>query len=301
MQGRASLAPPCMFSRPHSVATSSLLAIDSRKCYTLVSVNLKRDAMASAFVRDKHSVYGLTHVLCIPITTPQSRPQLQKTLHQFSKDPCTSRIPSGAYRPLQTLHIPIRTLSLQTQDRIEAACHHLRSLDIDGLLRRTSETTPGTTNNVREMHQELASVHQGNLALPSSTRSKSPSLTITLSGVCSKPLLAQEGLYPDRGSLNWRLKTSCADSTSRLRPFLDEIRRCFDVSGFQIPGARPRNPEYLVILLSTMHAWSRSKNPFETPRNLTNFELRTHHFLRPRISPKNSKTSCSQKVLGSRG
>lgn len=185
--------------------------------------------MASAFVRNKHSVYGLTHFLCIPITTPQSRPQLQKTLHQFSKDPCTSRIPSGAYRPLQTLHIPIRTLSLQTQDRIEAACHHLRSLDIDGLLRRTSETTPGT------------------------------SLTITLSGVYSKPLLAQEGLYPDRGSLDWRLKTSCADSTSRLRPFLDEIRRCFDVSGFQIPGARPRNPDYLVILLSTMHAWSRSR------------------------------------------
>lgn len=218
--------------------------------------------MAHKFVRGFKETYELSHFLCMPIATAESRPQLEKSLHQFRTDPSTSKVPSGAHRPLQTLHLPIRALSLHTPGQIEAACRHLRSLDIDSLLRHTSRTTPETTDDVRGTPQERAAVHHQSSSLPFSKNSRSPSLTVTLSGVFGEHLRAR-GPFPDRGSLNYRLYTKYADYTSRIVPFVNEIKCSFDAAGFHIPTYRDQSYKSLVILLSTKHAWSRSKKLVE--------------------------------------
>ena len=204
-------------------------------------------------VKRKHEIFNMTHFLCLPIATPYSNPKLERRLQQFRNDPTTSKIPSGAYRPLQTLHLSIRPLSLPTADRVAAACHHLRSLDINSLLRRKSDPTPGNTNGVRQT-QQGGSVHAF------SADSGSPPLTITLSGIRSVRLVGR-GKWPDRGTLNYHLHSSCTDSTSRLGAFWDEIQRSFDVAGFQIPGYRPFRPsdQDIITLVNTMHAESRRK------------------------------------------
>lgn len=204
-------------------------------------------------VKRTNQIFNLTHFLCLPIATPHSRPQLEQNLQQFRNDPTTSKIPSGAYRPLQTLHIPMRPLSLPTVDRVAAACHHLRSLDIDSLLRRESDPIPGNTKGGRQMQQ-------GSSAHAFSSDSRSLPLTITLSGVRSIHL-AGRGKLPDQGTLNYQLQASYTDCTSRLAAFRDEIQRSFDVAGFQISGFRRFRPssQRLLTLLSTTHAWNRPK------------------------------------------
>lgn len=88
-----------------------------------------------------------------------SRAQLEQSLHQFRNDPSTSEILPGAYRPLQTLHMSIKTLSLKTGDRVDEACRHLQSLNIDGLLRRTPKENPGNTLGVRGGQQRTPSAY----------------------------------------------------------------------------------------------------------------------------------------------
>lgn len=200
--------------------------------------------MAPNFVKEKSQVHKLTHFLCMPIATTLSRAQLEQTLHQFRNDPSTSEIPPGAYRPLQTLHLRVKTLSLKTGDRVDAACQHLRSLNPDGLLQRALKESLRCTRGVRGEQQITPSIDQGSSKNDVLADSKSPSLTITLSGVRCTPLRGQ-------GTLNRRLQASCIDSTSRLMPFLDEIRKSFDGAGFRIASDRQTYNE-LVVLLSTM-------------------------------------------------
>ncbi len=204
-------------------------------------------------MKSKEQIFKLTHFLCLPIATVLSIPQLEQRLQQFRNDPTTSKIPPGAYRPLQTLHIPIRPLSLPAADRIEAASHHLQNLDIDSLLRRKSDRTPGHTTGVRQM-QQRGSAHTF------STDSRLPPLTITLSGIRSTHM-AGRGSMLDGGSLHNRLHASYTDPTSRVGAFRDEIKRSFDVAGFQIPRYRRFRPSdtHLITILSTKHAWSRPK------------------------------------------
>ena len=202
--------------------------------------------MAPNFVKRKEEVHSLTHFLCMPIATTLSRAQLEQTLYQFRNDPSTSEIAPGAYRPLQTLHLPIKTLSLKTGDSVDAACQHLRSLNPDSLLRHLLKKSPRCTRGVCGEQQTTPSIYQGSSTDEFLANSKSPPLTFTLSGVRCTHLRGQ-------GTLNWRLHALCTDSTSRLRPFLDEIRRSFDAAGFRIAPLRQtyKYGEH-VVLLSTM-------------------------------------------------
>lgn len=196
-----------------------------------------------SYLGKKTQDFTLTHFLCIPITTTHSRPQLEQALHQFKTDPSTSQIPSNAYRPLQTLHIPIRPLRLPG-DRVDAACQHLQSLNIADLLQRTPKGISSHASNEPEEDEETPPIHQGSVTHVDPTESRSPSLTITLSGVYSRPI-------PDHGTLNWRLSTPYTDSTHRLVPLLNEIRLSFDAGGFS-SGMEPADYPESVILLSNM-------------------------------------------------
>lgn len=205
------------------------------------------ETKAARFVKSKEQVHLLTHFLCIPITTTHSKPQLEQSLHQFRNDPSTSEISSDAYRPLQTLHIPIRALSLPTVGRERAACHLLRGIDIDGLLRRPTTGPPKAKRGVGEVQQEPLSINAWSTTPTSSTEPRPPSLAITLSGVHSKST-------PKWGTLNRVLHTLCTDSTSRLGPFLDEIRQSFDDAGFGIARLTQTKSEH-VTLLKNVHAF----------------------------------------------
>lgn len=212
--------------------------------------------MAPNFIRSKHQVYRLTHFLCIPITTPLSRPLLEQSLHQLRNDPCTSTIPADAYRPLQTLHIAIEVFSLPTASRVADACRHLRSLDINGLLQQTSKRALNNTHGVRQEQQNTLLVNQGSRPSVSENDTGSSSLTVTLSGIRSNS--GGDQSTSDSGPKGWSLRTSYIDSNPLLGLLLGEIRNSFHAAGFQVPGFRPGNFGH-VKLLSTMHASSRPR------------------------------------------
>lgn len=225
-------------------------SIPETKVLRFVKSKSSLETEAARFVKSKEQVHRLTHFLCIPIMTTHSKPQLEQSLHQFRNDPSTSEISSDAYRPLQTLHIPIKALSLPTGGRERAACHLLRGIDIDGLLRRTTKGPPKAKRRVRKVQQEPLSINpwsRRSRTPTSSTKPRPPSLAITLSGVHSKST-------PEWGTLNRVLHTLCTDSTSRLGPFLDEIRQSFDDAGFDIARLTQTKSEH-VTLLKNVHAF----------------------------------------------
>lgn len=244
----AYLAAPTLLRRRRLFSHSLLLEM-----LLIALCNFDLDAMAPKFVKSKHEIFGLTHFLCIPIATPHSMPQLEQTLHRFKIDPSTSKIPSGSYRPLQTLHIPIEVFSLPTAGRIAAACHHLRSLDIDGLLRKQPEGASRSKRGVREVQQKVPPVNQGSHPYASAVDSISPPFTVTLRGV-----RCRSSEEPASQLFSRFLKTPYIDSTSRLGPLLDHIRRYFHVAGFQVPGLIPEYYGYITFL-DTQHASSRPK------------------------------------------
>lgn len=260
---------PKYLAAPPLYVLPSVLAFSPLKYCSSIPVILVFDAMAFKLARSKHQNFGLTHFLCFPITTQHSRPQLEKSLHHFRTDPSTSKIPPGAFRPLETLHISIRPLSLPTADRVQAACHHLRSLDVDGLLQRISTRASGNTQAVHEVQKGLPSIHQASSAQALSTESRLPPLAVSLSGVRIIPLRRTQ-TYPDRGTMNHSLHTLYSDSTSRLRPYIDEIRQSFDVTGFQIAGLRQHSSDRIVIV-DTMHASNRPKTFTRDPNQPSKF------------------------------
>ncbi|KAG0646346.1 hypothetical protein D0Z07_8328 [Hyphodiscus hymeniophilus] len=95
----------------------------------------------------------LTHFLCIPLVTPQSRPQLQTSLNKFRAD-VTSSIPEKAIRPIGTLHLTIGVMSLLTQERIDRALGVLRNLDLKEMLSQVSESQDlrVTLRGLKAMH-----------------------------------------------------------------------------------------------------------------------------------------------------
>ncbi|KAF2766054.1 hypothetical protein EJ03DRAFT_278850 [Teratosphaeria nubilosa] len=86
----------------------------------------------------------LTHFLCLPLVTPQSKPQLEKSLQQF-RDAATSTasvmpgIHAKAIRPVGALHCTLGVMSLD-QEQLHKATQFLANLDIQRLIR--DEQTP---------------------------------------------------------------------------------------------------------------------------------------------------------------
>jgi activating signal cointegrator complex subunit 1 len=161
----------------------------------------------------------LTHFLCIPLVTPTSRPQLQKSVQAFCFDVKNDRtpenpngIPEKAIRPLGTLHLTLGVMSLLTPERIEGALALLHSLDIPSLL-----SVPSTASALATSAKETG---------PAAAATPQP-LKITLRGLKSMH-------PPSKTSV---LYSSPVDPDGRLYTFCSSLRAAF--SDFLAPDDRP--------------------------------------------------------------
>ena len=78
--------------------------------------------------------YGITHVLRIPIATPSSRPQLQRSLNSLRDDNLTRAIPYVAWSTVDSLVLHIGSLSLPNQAYIATARNILKKFDLNSSL-----------------------------------------------------------------------------------------------------------------------------------------------------------------------
>jgi activating signal cointegrator complex subunit 1 len=177
----------------------------------------------------KHSPPRLTHFLCIPLITPVSRSQLQRSLTTF-RDKCsrvrTSDLPDGipdqAIRPLGTLHLTLGVMSLLTEERVQSALKVLNELNLKDLL----STTAPTPENL-ERKDMLEPSH----------------LDITLRGLTS---------------MHSKVKTSCLytapfDPTGQLYSFCLKLRDIFTAANILVPENTGRPLLLHATILNTVY------------------------------------------------
>lgn len=95
----------------------------------------------------------LTHFLCLPLTTPSTRPLLETSLHAFKSDFLSLRpdhVDSRntgvnadtewckAIRPVGTLHLTLGVMSLTDNDKLDRAIQSLKELDTNAILMEVS-------------------------------------------------------------------------------------------------------------------------------------------------------------------
>ena len=177
----------------------------------------------------KPSPPRLTHFLCIPLITPVSRPQLQRSLTNF-RDKCsrvrTSDLPDGipdqAIRPLGTLHLTLGVMSLLTEERVQSALKVLNELNLRDLL----STTASASENL-EKKDVL----------------EPPQLDITLRGLIS---------------MHSKVKTSCLytapfDPTGQLYSFCLKLRDIFTAANILVPENTGRPLLLHATILNTVY------------------------------------------------
>ena len=74
---------------------------------------------------------GMTHLLRIPFTTPESRPQLNRSLRHVMSDPTASHITPAAFATPDMLHLNIGGLRLETPGAMTQALTLLENIKHD--------------------------------------------------------------------------------------------------------------------------------------------------------------------------
>ncbi|PHH55721.1 hypothetical protein CFIMG_008521RA00001 [Ceratocystis fimbriata CBS 114723] len=95
-----------------------------------------------------------THFLCIPLVTPTSRPQLQRSLDTFRQHVTATPalgVPLDAIRPLGTLHLTLGVMDLKTDaNTLGRACEVLSGLRPRALLAAAHAELHGSSTPVAE-------------------------------------------------------------------------------------------------------------------------------------------------------
>ena len=186
--------------------------------------------------RAKQPRAPLTHFLCLPLVTSESRPQLQESLQQFSADILTSGsdgrgiIPEKAIRPVDTLHLTLGVMSLREPEKLERAQKLLQTIDPQSFLQMAS----------------MATAEQG--TLPSQVPKEGAPLTISLESVVSMHPPASTSI----------LYTTPVDTTNRLGPFCQLLRDAFQKEGLVEEDGRPLLLH--ATILNTTYASERGTN-----------------------------------------
>ncbi|EMC95047.1 hypothetical protein BAUCODRAFT_72788 [Baudoinia panamericana UAMH 10762] len=175
----------------------------------------------------------LTHFLCLPLVTPDSRPHLEESLRYFrdahaaGRDDSPELVVPGmhpkAIRAVGALHCTLGVMSLDKQ-KLEQAIETLQGLDraVSSLERPVSP--------------------------PLLNRSSEP-LKINLTGLVSMH-------NPRNTSI---LYSAPADLSERLYPFCLEVQRQFADRGFLVPDDRQLKLHATIV--NTIYAKGRTKRP----------------------------------------
>lgn len=207
----------------------------------------------------------LTHFLCLPLVTRDSKPQLQASVEKFrdivttkneqtasqveeagdddnsKSESITSSVHPKAIRPVGALHCTLGVMSLD-QNKLEEAKQLLRNLDISLMLQHAAS---------QEHEQVIATDAAAKEPLVNSTDSppKTAPLRIDLRGLVSMHA-------PQKTSI---LYSAPVDQTGRLYPFCLAVQEKFKESDFVVKDDRKLKLHATIV--NTIYAKGRKPRP----------------------------------------
>ncbi|KAH6656764.1 kinase A anchor protein [Truncatella angustata] len=159
-----------------------------------------------------------THFLCIPLVTASSRPQLAASVGIFKQDvtsPDSFAIPSGAIRPVGTLHLTLGVMSFPKNEGVEKAVEVLKTIlprKILSEIKADDPTTPASNPEAETL-----------------TGSQRPLLSMTLKGLHSMQ-------SPSKATT---LYASPVDPDGTLQKFCEKLKGAFEENGIMVTDKRP--------------------------------------------------------------
>ena len=123
-----------------------------------------------------------THLLCIPLATTKTRPQIQMFLDTLRNHQATGAVPPTAWPTVDTCNIHLGRVEINSSDQLRTVCEGLKKFDVPSIL--------GT-----ELGHELSISLRG---LYSNTAGKQRALTNTLYTKISNPrplIILREALH----------------------------------------------------------------------------------------------------------
>ncbi|RDW62777.1 hypothetical protein BP5796_11079 [Coleophoma crateriformis] len=193
----------------------------------------------------------LTHFLCLPLVTRDSKPQLQKSLEGFASeitqkaDPATAPVgarigvPGKAVRPVGTLHLTLGVMRLTTQTRVDEALTLLQSINVHELLgnfRLGGKGGDGAQKgdpNPAVSTEDAGVQHQGPKHDSAAAEPRKPTTVHPLQ-------ISLRGLTPMHSPASTSiLYTSPVCRTHDLPSLCQSLVSLFRAAGFMLPDARP--------------------------------------------------------------
>lgn len=204
----------------------------------------------------------LTHFLCLPLISAESRPLIKASLEHFKDDVTSSptdqqaiasalngtetsetKLPvihPKAVRPVGALHLTLGVMSLD-QTRLDEAVDFLRALDIKDILEKAS-----TASNSASASGAEATTQHSSKTVSSPVDAPRP-LKLDLKGL--------ESMHPPQNTSI--LYTAPSDPTSRLYPFCLALQEAFKEKGFLVNDERKLKLH--ATLINTIYATGRSR------------------------------------------
>ncbi|KAF2154338.1 hypothetical protein K461DRAFT_292995 [Myriangium duriaei CBS 260.36] len=213
----------------------------------------------------------LTHFLCLPLVTPQSRPELDRNLQDFrnvvvfDKSASSTQdtqgavpiLPAKAVRPVGAIHLTLGVMSLSTT-QLEQAKSDLTSLNLSKLL---SSATSNPADPPTTSSPPLATLQRPVSPPPTSPTPIPPPLKVSLTSLHSMQ-------SPRHTSI---LYASPHDPTSRLLPFALSIRSSFTEKGHLVPDSRPLKLHATIV--NTIYVRGRDRTDYHSRQDEDNGEM----------------------------
>jgi activating signal cointegrator complex subunit 1 len=213
----------------------------------------------------------LTHFLCLPLVNPISQPQLEASVGKFKERVCSvtpiktlrgvesaeesnvSTLHPDAIRPLGSLHLTLGVMSLD-EAKLAQATTLLETLDMDNLLRESTSTQASQLNTT-----DTSTLSPGSAPPTLLTTDQSTTTAVTSGPIPFSLKISLEGLEPMQSPT----KTSILyvhphDSTNRLQPLCQALRRIFTQAGLLVSDTRPLKLHATIV--NTIYIKGRKKN-----------------------------------------
>jgi len=220
---------------------------------------------------------ALTHFICLPLVTTESRPQLKASIKRFQDavvqnqaettittdrdadktSSCQMGMTPGvhpqAIRPVGALHCTLGVMSLDKR-RIEEGIRLLQSLDVEALLRGALAEPLKATAKFSDQVNVSGDPSAGSTSLerpisPPTVARRPSALRVGLKGLVSMH-------PPQKTSI---LYIAPADKSDRLYPFCVALQRLFADAGLLVPDDRPLKLHATIV--NTIYAKGRKQRP----------------------------------------
>ena len=278
---------------------------------------------------------SLTHFLCVPLVTPVSRPLLESSITTFRNDVCrlsealvskddtnpTSKtelsdstdtsirpaaIAEKAIRPIGALHLTLGVMSLD-RDKLQQAIQKLQEFDMKQLLSWSSKPpqaqAPSTMNGdvsalenkeVVAISKDAIAEENGAVTVPSTlSRPISPPPTSDQETPLKISVRSLKSMHaPHKTSILYAL---AEDSSARLEPLCNALRKQFMDLGFLIDDQRPLKLHATIVNTIYVKGRKRGSKPRDQSRKQpTDAEPVDANAGRPRPEDKKQDTETEE-------